>query len=77
MGLNAIEINLVLSQYRLFCLDCQVKCEASSTHSSHNCEMVHGDTYFALGWGHLEARLQTAFVQVKLITILRNKNSCL
>ena len=31
--------------------------------------MAYGDTYFSLGWGHLEARLQTAFVQVQNIII--------
>ena len=65
---------IILSQCRLYCLDCEVRCEASSTHSSHNCEMAHGDTYFALGWGHLEARLQTAFVQVRMIILSFYKN---
>ena len=33
-------------------------------HEEHETHPVHGSTYFALGWGHLEARLQTCLIQV-------------
>ena len=51
-------------------MDCEVTFDISSelanaTHESHNVEMAYGKTYFSLGWGHLEVRLQSAFVQVR------------
>ena len=42
------------------------------SHSGHDIEMVHGRIYLSLGWGHLEARLQTAFVQVHMYCILKH-----
>ena len=56
--------------YRLTCTDCKINCDETSVldHQEHNQEMTYGDTYFALGWGHLEARLQTAFIQVNSST---------
>ena len=52
----------------MFCKDCETMCDGvrDPVHDGHNCEMAYGDTYFGLGWGHLEARLQSAFIQVKL-----------
>ena len=52
------------------CLNCDVtfdrKCESGQTaHQGHTTEMAHGSTFFSLGWGHLEVRLQSAFVQVR------------
>ena len=54
----------------MFCTDCNVVYKDISSHDGHNSEMAYGQTYFSLGWGHLEARLQTAFVQVNYTLFL-------
>ena len=48
------------------CLECQAEYEdeENGPHSDHQTELLMGDTFFSLGWGHLEARLQTCLIQV-------------
>ena len=33
-------------------------------HDGHDVEMLHGYTVMLMGWGHLEAKLQSCFIQV-------------
>ena len=73
LGLARVGISDILPIFRLTCKDCEVACDEASVvdHENHNLEMTYGDTYFALGWGHLEARLQSAFIQVTKFTELQ------
>ena len=59
----------LVQEQKFHCTDCNKNCDVSSdsSHDNHTLDMIHGDTYLSLGWGHLEVRLQTAFVQVKKI----------
>ena len=52
---------------RMFCITCdQVfdKTVDEHEHQNHDVEMLHGDTLFLLGWGHLEAKLHSCFMNV-------------
>ena len=54
--------------FRRSCSTCQTEYDApihQEIHSQHHTELVLGSTYFSLGWGHLEARLQSCFIQVE------------
>ena len=58
---------LVVYCHRQYCSDCNVEfhsVEDQELHVGHATELKYGDTYFSMGWGHLEARLQSCFVQV-------------
>ena len=52
---------------RRSCITCETEYDAQidqEMHSQHHTEFVLGSTYFSLGWGHLEARLQSCLIQV-------------
>ena len=54
--------------HRRTCTTCQIEYDAQTDqeiHSQHHTELLLGFTYFSLGWGHLEARLQSCFIQVR------------
>ena len=58
---------LVVYCHRQYCSDCNVEfhsVEDRELHVGHATNLRYGDTYFSMGWGHLEARLQSCFVQV-------------
>jgi hypothetical protein len=58
---------LKLYYFRRTCSTCGVDYDAESDskeHTNHQTHLVLGSTYFSLGWGHLEARLQTCLIQV-------------
>ena len=40
--------------------------DTDGSHTNHASKMCFEDTYFNLGWGHLEARLQSCLVQVTI-----------
>ena len=38
--------------------------DTADDHTGHDVKMYHNDTLLLLGWGHLEAKLQSCFIQV-------------
>ena len=56
-----------VQEKKQYCVDCSLEFDYQfddETHRDHETKVLHGTTYFSLGWGHLEARVQTCFVQV-------------
>ena len=56
-----------VQERKQFCIECCEEFdiqEANGSHSDHVTKTCYEDTYFCLGWGHLEARIQTCLIQV-------------
>ena len=63
------QIVFYLQYCRRSCLDCGLDYDVDQEledHANHETELLLGDTYFSLGYGHLEVRLQTCLIQVNL-----------
>ena len=74
MGVSVNDCRIYLDESwvqerRLYCTECCEEFDSQDTdgsHTNHTSKMCFEDTYFSLGWGHLEARLQSCLVQVTI-----------
>ena len=62
-----LELKFTLTEIRRWCVTCDREFDSSvdgDSHKTHITEMLHGETVFVLGWGHLEAKLHSCFMNV-------------